>query len=66
MLRYQVPDMSCGHCVQAVTQAVKGVDPNADVAADLDTKSVEVVSTAQGELIRQALRDAGYPAEAAA
>ena len=66
MLRYQVPDMSCGHCVQAVTQAVTGVDPNAEVAADLDTKSVKVVSTAQDELILQALRDAGYPAEAAA
>ena len=64
MLRYQVPDMSCGHCVQAITQAVKGVDPQAGVTTDLATKSVEVDSQAGAELISQAIRDAGYPVQA--
>lgn len=65
MLRYQVDEMSCGHCVQAITAAVKGVDPAADVAIDLSRKSVEVNTSAAGSDVRAAIREAGYtPAEA--
>lgn len=66
MLRYQVNDMTCGHCVQAITQAVKGVDPSADVTVDLATKSVDITSQAQAEAIAQSIRDAGYTPVAAA
>jgi copper chaperone len=66
MLRYQVDDMSCGHCVQAITEAVKGVDANAEVKVDLAAKSVEVTTHAASEAVAGAIRDAGYtPAEAA-
>jgi copper chaperone CopZ len=34
MLRYQVDDLNCGHCIQALTQAVKGVDPAAVATID--------------------------------
>lgn len=44
MLRYQVEGMSCGHCVQAVTGAVKTLDPQADVTVDLAAKAVSVRS----------------------
>jgi copper chaperone len=65
MLRYQVDDMSCGHCVQAITAAVKGVDPTAEVAVDLQSKSVEIATTAAGPVVRAAIREAGYtPQEA--
>ena len=65
MLRYQVDDMSCGHCVQAITAAVKGVDPTAEVAVDLQTKSLEVATTAADSAVRDAIREAGYtPQEA--
>ncbi|OHB38081.1 heavy-metal-associated domain-containing protein [Phenylobacterium sp.] len=65
MLRYQVDDMSCGHCVQAITAAVKGVDPAAKVAIDLPSKSLEVATTAAASAVRDAIREAGYtPLEA--
>ena len=65
MLRYQIDDMSCGHCVQAITAAVKSVDPAAQVAIDLSRKSVEVTTTAAGRDVSDAIREAGYaPAEA--
>ena len=65
MLRYQVDDMSCGHCVQAITAAVKGVDPAAQVAIDLQSKSLEVATTAADSAVRDAIREAGYtPKEA--
>ena len=60
MLRYQVDDMTCGHCVQTITRAVKGVDAGADVRVDLATKSVDVTSQAQADAIAEAIREAGY------
>ncbi len=65
MLRYQVNDMSCGHCVQAITAAVREVDPLADVTVDLSTKSVEVATAAAGPRVSEAIRAAGYTPEEA-
>lgn len=65
MLRFHVEGMTCGHCVQAITQAVKAVDPNAEVDVNLGEKSVRVVS-AFGEIpIAEAIRQAGYATVAA-
>lgn len=65
MLRYQVDDMSCGHCVQAITAAVKDVDPSAEVQVDLSSKAVQVSTSVAGPVVAQAIRNAGYtPAEA--
>jgi copper chaperone len=63
MLRYQVDDMTCGHCVQTITQAVKDLDPGAEVAVDLAAKQVAVTSQAADELIARAIREAGYTPE---
>lgn len=67
MLRYTVDDMTCGHCVQSVTKAVAAIDPAATVAIDLPTKRVEVSTTADGDVVAGAIREAGYtpvPADA--
>ena len=65
MLRYQVDDMSCGHCVQAITAAVKGVDPAAEIDIDLQIKSLNVATTATASAVREAIRKVGYsPVEA--
>ena len=60
MLKLSVPDMSCSHCVSAVTEAVKGVDSTAEVAVDLDTKVVTVRSDASRDALAAALSEAGY------
>lgn len=67
MYQLQVENMSCGHCVAAVTRAVKSVDAGAEVAVDLTTRQVTVASPA-GALaqIRQAIVDAGFPVTSAA
>jgi hypothetical protein len=46
MLSFQIPNMTCGHCVRAVTQAVQLADPAATVQADLATHQVQVDTTA--------------------
>ena len=60
MIQINIPSMSCGHCVKAVTQAVQQVDPQAKVDVNLDTKRVRVESSAERQKIVDALVDAGY------
>lgn len=60
MLRYHVEGMTCGHCVQTVTKAVKGVDGSANVNIDLTSKLVEVETTAEPERVASAIQEAGY------
>ena len=57
---FQVQGMSCGHCERAVTQAVKSVDPAAQVKVDLGTGKVEVQSAQPREAIAQAIAGEGY------
>ena len=35
MIELRVEGMTCGHCVSAVTRAVKALDPEAHVQVDL-------------------------------
>jgi len=67
MLRYTVEDMTCGHCVGTITQAVRTVAPNAQVHVDLSTKQVAVEGAAEAAAVLRAIREAGYtPLEGAA
>jgi copper chaperone len=61
MYEFDIPDMSCGHCVSAVTKAIKTADPEAVATVDLTTKKATVETKADPSLIGAALEDAGYP-----
>jgi len=52
--------MTCSHCERAVTQAVKSVDPGAQVKVDLAAGKVEVQTTEPREAIAQAIAEEGY------
>lgn len=62
-LRFQVPGMTCGHCVNAVKTEVAGVAGVTSVDVDLETKNV-VVQGAHLDLeaIKAAVDEAGYEA----
>ena len=60
MLTFQIPNMTCGHCVKAVTQAVHAVDPAATVQTDLASHEVKVETTASRESVVAQLAEAGY------
>lgn len=66
MIELTVKDMTCNHCVGAVTKAVKSVDPNATVNVDLPSKRVQVESASNLGALTKALEAAGYPASPAA
>ena len=57
---FDVQGMTCGHCVRAVTQAVKGVDVAADVKVDLAGGKVEVQSAQPREALARAIEEEGY------
>lgn len=56
---YTVPDMSCQHCVDAITTEVGKVDGVTDVTVDLDAKRVAVVGGDDAAIIA-AIDEAGY------
>jgi copper chaperone len=60
MHEFKLPAMSCGHCVQAVTEAAKDVDPQARVEVDLARKEARVESAQPRERFVSALDEAGY------
>ena len=63
-LTLRVPDMSCGHCVASVTNAVEAVDGVAKVEIDLESKRVNVAGNGLDQAaISQAIREAGYEPE---
>lgn len=57
---FQVQGMSCGHCANAVTQAVKSVDPQAEVKVDLASGQVQVQSRQDHAAIARAIEEEGY------
>jgi copper chaperone len=61
MIEFQVPAVSCGHCVRAIHEAVKEVDAQAKVDVNVDTKRVNVESSADRVKLVAALTEAGYP-----
>ncbi|MEO8250052.1 MAG: cation transporter [Burkholderiales bacterium] len=57
---FDVQGMTCGHCERAVKQAVKAVDPKAEVKVDLAANKVEVQSDQPREVIAGAISGEGY------
>jgi copper chaperone len=60
LIQFNIPQMSCTHCVKAVTQAVHEVDPQAKVDVDLASKHVNIDTQADRQKIVESLADAGY------
>ena len=64
MQEFKVTGMTCGHCVRAVADAVRGVDPGAAVSVDLDAGRMTVeTGTAPASRIMEAVAGEGYAAE---
>jgi copper chaperone len=62
-LSYTVPEMSCGHCVNAITSEVQTVTGVQGVSIDLVTKIVLVSGTELNDAaIREAIVEAGFEA----
>ena len=63
-LQLMVPNMACDACAKNIINAVKTLDGNAVVTADPETKRVGVETETTETAVREALKQAGYPATA--
>lgn len=62
---FKVEDMSCGHCVGAITKAVETKIPGTKVAADTASKLVTVTGSDDPAAVKRAIEGAGYTPQAA-
>ncbi|PTQ73315.1 heavy-metal-associated domain-containing protein [Celeribacter persicus] len=60
---FSIPNMTCGHCKAAITEALEAIDDTVEIEADMDAHEIDVFSEAGDEAILDALQKAGYPAE---
>jgi len=61
MHRFTLPDMSCGHCVAAITEALKAADAQARIEIDREAKTAQVDSALPRDALAAVLSEAGYP-----
>lgn len=57
---FEVQGMTCGHCERAVTNAIQGVDAQAQVKIDRAANRVEVETSASREAVAAAIAEEGY------
>jgi copper chaperone CopZ len=62
VIELTVNHMTCGHCLSAVTRAVKALDSQALVDVDLAAKRVRVEGAMDAAEVIRALDAAGYAA----
>ena len=60
MIEFEVNDMTCGHCVGAITKAVASVDAAAKVETDIPAHRVRIHGSDQTQKLTEAIREAGY------
>jgi copper chaperone CopZ len=65
-VQFDVPDMDCDSCINAITKAVHRVDANAHVSADLATKRVVIGGNGESHEFVAAVENAGFTVKAAA
>jgi copper chaperone len=58
--QFTVTGMTCGHCEKSVVQAVKLLDPQAQVQADRTQNQVVVHSTQSRDALAAAIAEEGY------
>jgi copper chaperone len=61
---YDVPNISCGHCVATIERELSAVSGVKDVVGDLNTKQVAVGYEDESVLprVEEMLKEIGYPA----
>lgn len=61
MLRFYIPNMSCGGCAKSVTKALLSVDPQARIEIHPPSREARVDSAFDESAFLEALTKAGYP-----
>lgn len=63
MQKYKVPDIHCMSCVRGIENALKKLDPDVTVNAEVSKKEIEVESKLSPEETRKIIEEAGFEAQ---
>jgi copper chaperone len=63
MYEFNIPNMTCGHCVSTVTKAIKEAAPDAVANVDVMKRKAMVETSAAASVISAAVKAAGYTIE---
>jgi len=61
---FDVEGMSCAHCEKSATDAIRQLDPQAQVQIDRSHNRVEVNTSQAREAVAEAIRAEGYTVKA--
>lgn len=61
MYTFKIESMNCMSCVHNIDDALKEVDQNVEVKADLKNKILSVESSQPLENLKRLIEEAGYP-----
>lgn len=61
MIRFHIPNMTCGGCANSVTKAVLSVDPHARIETNPPARALHIDSDVDEGAFLAALAEAGYP-----
>ncbi|MGU7771326.1 heavy-metal-associated domain-containing protein [Burkholderia sp. MR1-5-21] len=59
-MEFEVQDMTCGGCANAITRAVTAADPGAKLDIDVAAKRVTVESTQSAQQVQSIIEAAGF------
>jgi copper chaperone len=62
-LKLKITNMKCDDCASKISEAIKVMEPDAKIEADVDSKTVTVDTAASDETVKQAIVAAGYHVE---
>jgi copper chaperone len=61
MYEFKVQGMTCGSCANAITYALRSVDPKVKVSVDIKSQTVRVESSKDQKDLAGLIEEAGYP-----
>lgn len=61
MIRFHIPNMTCGGCARSVTKALLSIDPQARIETDPPAREARMDSALDKSAFLAVLSDAGYP-----
>jgi copper chaperone len=59
-MTFTIPDLACGDCADKISQAIHSIDPQAKIAADPQTKLVQIESELAVVTLQTTIVAAGY------
>jgi copper chaperone len=57
---FTVPDLACGACADKISQAIRSLDPQAQITANPQTKLVQIESALPVTTLSTTITAAGY------